>query len=210
MICRWTKCAQSSWLSLNHNVIVSDINYKRLCYWHCHRIGSAWYAQFFHSLVRRHGGRPVTDSGSPPAARRHGQWQAQPRLADWGRWPPVTGDQSVVTGLPTGSLRQCQGPGGTESESLQCIDSAPQFTPYHSTYVFSCIYTYMYVYVGICKYMHVSARISMALAENTLSTKCMYMYVLVRTCTYCVSICMYMLVYVYIRHSSAVNVTRMK
>ena len=42
----------------------------------------------------------------------------------------------------------------------------------------------MYVYVGICKYMHVSARISMALAENTLSTKCMYMYVLVRTCTY--------------------------
>lgn len=132
------------------------------------------------------------------------------RRADRGRWPPVTGDQSVVTGRPTGSLSQCQGPGGTESESLQGTGSAPQFTPYHSTYVFSCIYTYMYVYVGICKYMHVSARISMALAENTLSTKCMYMYVLVRTCTYCVSICMYMLVYVYIRHSSAVNVTQMK
>ena len=132
------------------------------------------------------------------------------RRADRGRWPPVTGDQSVVTGRPTGSLSQCQGPGGTESESLQGTGSAPQFTPYHSTYVFSCIYTYMYVYVGICKYMHVSARISMALAENTLSTKCTYMYVLVRTCTYCVSICMYMLVYVYIRHSSAVNVTQMK
>ena len=37
-----------------------------------------------------------------------------------------------------------------------------------------------------------------------------HMYVLVRTCTYCVSICMYMLVYVYIRHSSAVNVSQMK
>jgi len=179
--------------------------------WHCHRIGSAWYAQFFHSLVRRHSGRPVTDSGSPPAARRHGQWQAQPPPSRPGPFNP--GRRWPVTSQwlpPTGSLSQCQGPGGTESESLQGTGSAPQFTPYHSTYVFSCIYTYMYVYVGICKYMHVSARISMALAENTLSTKCMYMYVLVRTCTYCVSICMYMLVYVYIRHSSAVNVTQMK
>ena len=32
MISRWTKCAQSSWLSLNHNEIVSHINYKGLCY----------------------------------------------------------------------------------------------------------------------------------------------------------------------------------
>ena len=148
-------------------------------------------------------------SPAPQRPARHGQWQpaggpaarsvtgsaaAEPTGAVQ-PGPPVTGDQSVVTGRPTGSLSQCQGPGGTESESLQGTGSAPQFTPYHSTYVFSCIYTYMYVYVGICKYMHVSARISMALAENTLSTNvciCTYLYVLVRTVYLSACICWYM------------------
>ena len=32
MIYRWTKCVQSSWLSLNHCSIVSHIKYKGLCY----------------------------------------------------------------------------------------------------------------------------------------------------------------------------------
>ncbi len=34
---------------------------------------------------------------------------------------------------------------------------------------------YMYVCVCICMYMHVYVRISMALTENVLSTKCMYL-----------------------------------
>jgi hypothetical protein len=32
MICRCTKCVQSSWLSLNHFLIVSHIIYKGVCY----------------------------------------------------------------------------------------------------------------------------------------------------------------------------------
>lgn len=142
---------------------------------------------------RRPGGRATVGLGLIQCVcHRLSRSVTQPRRAARGRWPPVTGDQSL-----TGHLAahwQC--PGGTESESLPGTGSAPQFTPFHSTYyVFACIYTYMYVYVGICKYMHVSVRISMALAENVLSTKCMYMYVLyvlVRTVYLSACICWYL------------------
>ena len=129
--------------------------------WHCHRIGSAWYAQFFHSLVRRHSGRPVTDSGSPPAARRHGQWQAQPPPSRPGPFNP--GRRWPVTSqwLPGGplavsvSVRGRAAPSPSHCSALAAHHNSHliiQHTYFH-VYIRICMYTL--VYVSICMYLHV-------------------------------------------------------
>ena len=118
--------------------------------WHCHRIGSAWYAQFFHSLVRRHGGRPVTDSGSPPAARRHGQWQAQPPPSRPG--PLAAGDRWPVSGHRAAHW-QSQSVSGAGRHRVRVTAGHWQRTTIHTLSFNIRIFMYIYVYVCIRWYM---------------------------------------------------------
>jgi hypothetical protein len=59
----------------------------------------------------------------------------QPRRADRGRWPPVTGDQSVVTGRPTGSLSPSQAVSGAGRHRVRVTAGHWQRTTIHT---FSC------------------------------------------------------------------------